>query len=81
MAKAGVHATNYGASARTLARALGVTVHVAQAFQRKWFAAHPGIRDWQRKIEEQVQLTRTVSNKFGLSFALWDVLNTYSQKP
>lgn len=65
MAKAGVHATNYGSSARTMARHLGITVSVAEAFQRKWFAAHPGIKDWHRRIESQLQTTRTVSNKFG----------------
>lgn len=65
MAKAGVHATNYGSSARTMARHLGITVAMAEAFQRKWFAAHPNIRQWQRRIENQLQTTRTVSNKFG----------------
>lgn len=65
MAKAGVHATNYGSSARTMARALGITVAMAEAFQRKWFAAHPGIKDWHRRIESQLMSTRTVTNKFG----------------
>lgn len=65
MAKAGVHLTNYGGNARTLARTLGVTVAVAEAFQRKWFSAHPNIPKWHRHIEQLVQTTRTVSNKFG----------------
>lgn len=65
LAKAGVHLTNYAGKARTLARTLGITVHLAEAFQRKWFSAHPGIRDWQRRIERQLQTTRTVSNRFG----------------
>lgn len=65
LAKAGVHATNYGASARTLARALGITVQMAEAFQRRWFGAHPNIRKWQRRIESQLQSTRTIRNAFG----------------
>lgn len=65
LAKAGVHLTNYGGKSRTLARTLGTTVHLADAFQRRWFSAHPGIPEWQRRIEHQLQATRTVSNKFG----------------
>jgi len=65
LAKAGVHLTNYYGQARTLARTLGITVHLAEAFQRKWFSAHPGIRDWQHRIEDQLQTTRTISNAFG----------------
>jgi DNA polymerase-1 len=65
LAKAGVHATNYGASPRTLAIALGITTREAEDFIRKWFAAHPGIADWHRRVEDSVFTTRTVSNKFG----------------
>jgi hypothetical protein len=65
LAKAGVHATNYGSSARTLARALGINVAMAEAFQRKWFGAHPNIRKWQQRIEHQLQTTKTITNKFG----------------
>lgn len=65
MAKAGVHATNYGAKPRTLARSLGITVAVATAFQRKWFSAHPKIKDWQDRVELSLQTTRSVSNAFG----------------
>lgn len=65
LAKAGVHATNYGASARTLARALGITVKEAEYFQSRWFAAHPGIQDWHDRVLDSIQTTRSVSNKFG----------------
>lgn len=67
MAKAGVHAANYGASARTLARALGITVHVAEAFLRKWFGAHPNIKDWHSRIAASLASTRSVTNAFGFS--------------
>jgi DNA polymerase-1 len=65
LAKAGVHATNYGSSANTLARALGITVHEAERFQRVWFSAHPGIRDWHDEVENSLATTRQVTNKFG----------------
>ena len=64
-AKQGVHATNYGAKPPTLARHLGITVHEAQKFQDRWFAAHPAIKDWQNRIEASLSATRTVRNKFG----------------
>lgn len=64
-AKMGVHATNYGASARTLAIALGITIKEAEDFQKAWFGAHPGIWKWRTQVEESLQTTRMVRNKFG----------------
>jgi DNA polymerase-1 len=64
-AKKGVHLTNYLGTPRTLAAAIGCTVHVAENFQRRWFDIHPGISDWHRRIESSLQKTRSVSNKFG----------------
>lgn len=65
LAKGGVHATNYGAKAPTLAKALGVTVREAEHFQRTWFSAHPGIRQWHTRIEMDLAQRRMVTNKFG----------------
>lgn len=65
LAKGGVHAVNYGAKARTLAAALGITVHEAERFMRLWFGAHPNIKEWQQRIDMQLATSRTVSNKFG----------------
>ena len=42
--KQAVHATNYGGSARAIANVLGWTVREAEAFQRRWFSIHPGIK-------------------------------------
>lgn len=65
LAKAGVHATNYGASARTLARALGLTIREAEAFISNWFRAHPGIKDWHERVASDLQTKREVRNAFG----------------
>ena len=64
-AKGGVHATNYGARPPTLARALQITVPEAEVFQQRWFALHPGVENWQKRIWEQLQINRTVTNIFG----------------
>ncbi len=70
--KQAVHASNYGASARTLAITLGWTVADADNFQSRWFNLHPGIRDWQRRIDSQLQTSRTVWNKFGFRRIYFD---------
>jgi DNA polymerase-1 len=64
-AKAGVHATNYGAMPRTLAITLGITIKEAEAFQKAWFKAHPGIWEWRVRVEDSLQTTRMVRNRFG----------------
>lgn len=65
LAKAGVHATNYGSGARTLASTLGITVHEAERFQRRWFEAHPGIKEWHQRVLYSLQTKRMVTNAFG----------------
>ena len=72
LAKTGVHATNYGSSARNLAIALGITVREAEYFQQRWFSAHPRIREWHRAIENSINRTRSVSNKFGFRRIFFD---------
>jgi len=64
-AKAGVHLTNYGGKARTCAGARGITIHEAERFQKTWFAAHPGIKEWHRSVEYSLATERCVRNKFG----------------
>lgn len=60
-----VHATNYGASARTVAITLGWKIAEAEAGQRKWFNLHPGIQSWQRRVDFDIQTKRRVTNRFG----------------
>jgi len=71
-AKAGCHLTNYGGKARTLSIALGITIHEAELFQRRWFEIHPGIADWHRRVEDSLNRTRSVKNKFGYSRFYFD---------
>lgn len=65
LAKSFIHGTNYGGSARTMAIAAQCTVHQAELLQARWFAAHPGIKDWHRRTEAQLNTSRMVVNKFG----------------
>jgi DNA polymerase-1 len=67
-AKAGVHATNYGVGDRTLAMALGITVHEASLFRKNWFSAKPGIKKWHDRTTEQVTKRGFIENKFGARF-------------
>jgi DNA polymerase I-like protein with 3'-5' exonuclease and polymerase domains/uracil-DNA glycosylase len=64
-AKNGVHATDYGAYSRTLARTLGITVHAADQFRTRWFAVHPGIKKWHERTQLQLSTNRTITNRFG----------------
>jgi DNA polymerase-1 len=65
LAKAGVHATNYGVSAHTLSRSLGITKAAAEKFIDRWLQAHPKIKQWQDHITLQLQATGMVKNIYG----------------
>ncbi len=64
-AKAGVHAVNYGVGARTLAKALGITVHEAEVFIQRWFEAHPKIHAWHSRIYNEMVTRKYIENAFG----------------
>jgi DNA polymerase-1 len=67
-----VHGTNYGGGPKTMAANSNCTIHEAERFQDRWFSEHPGIRQWHRRVEMQLQTTRTVSNKFGYQRYFFD---------
>lgn len=67
-----VHLTNYGGSARTAAIKVGCTIHEADMAQRRWFAAHPGIKDWHTRVEAALKKNRTVTNAFGYRMVFMD---------
>jgi len=64
-AKAGCHAVNYFCQAKTLALALGSSIPEAQRFIDRWLGAHPGIKQWHERTEEQLTKRRYVENAFG----------------
>jgi DNA polymerase I-like protein with 3'-5' exonuclease and polymerase domains len=64
-AKIGVHAVDYGCKSRTLAGHLNCRQHEADAFINGWFRAHPKIKAWHERIENQLYRTRSVSNAWG----------------
>lgn len=63
--KRGVHASNYGATPPSLAKSLNIPVKEASEFQRRWFEIHPKLRDWQRRVDSELQQSRSVRNPFG----------------
>lgn len=67
-----VHLTDYAGSARTAAIALGQTVHETDMAQRRWFAAHPGIKKWHERVEASLVAGRTVTNRFGYRMVFFD---------
>lgn len=72
LAKAWVHGTNYGGSAATMARAAGISTAQSELMQKRWFAAHPGIKDWHRRTEHMLQTKRMVTNRFGYRRVYFD---------
>jgi DNA polymerase-1 len=70
--KRGVHATNYGTSAKTIAATLGWTIHEAETFIRRWFAIHPKIRKWQERVQQELEKTKSVTNAFGFRRTYYD---------
>jgi len=74
-AKQGVHAVNYGVSARTLSTYIGGTTQQAQQFINSWLGTHPKIPIWQSRIKFDLETTRTIRNKFGFRRFFFDRLN------
>jgi DNA polymerase-1 len=74
LAKAYVHATNYGAHAGTIASLINITKVQAQQHIDKWFFAHPAIAEWHRSTNRKLQTTRTINNIFGYRCIWFDRL-------
>lgn len=78
--KRSIHATNYGSSARTLAITLGWKVNQAKEFQHRWFQLHPAIGRWHKRVERDLQATRSVSNQFGYRIQYFDRIESLFTK-
>jgi DNA polymerase-1 len=72
LAKRMVHAINYGAFPRKLAKALGISEKLAEWIYAVWFKHHPGVRAWHNKVQHQLNTTRRVSNPFGFERYYFD---------
>lgn len=70
--KRGVHGTNYLSGVRNLAHTLGWKIAEVEQFQSAWFTLNPGIQHWHRRVERDIQHSRRVGNKFGLSITYFD---------
>ena len=70
--KGAVHGTNYAAGVRTLSKDLGWSEANVRNFQSKWFGLHPAIREWHRRVERDLHLKRSVSNRFGNRIIYFD---------
>lgn len=71
-AKAWVHGTNYGGSARTMAIAAGCSTAQSQLMQDRWFYRHPGIKRWHERTLHSLMTTRMVKNAFGFRRVYFD---------
>lgn len=65
MAKHGIHAVHFGATAYTLAKKLDMTMHQATSFRSRWFRLHPAIKKWHERVEAELMASRTITNAFG----------------
>jgi DNA polymerase I len=75
--KQAVHATNYGGSARALAKVLGWTMREAEGFQRRWFSLHPRIKtNFHGRIESDLAQRRMVTNRFGYRRVYFDRIDS-----
>jgi len=80
MAKHGVHATDFGAHPRTMAKKLDMTMHQATSFQARWFTLHPAIKEWHRRVEMELMQNRTITNAFGYRRIWFDRVETILPK-
>lgn len=73
--KVGVHATNYGASPRSIAISQKWTTVAAREFQQRWFNLHPGVREWHKRTDFLLKKGRRITNKFGYHKIYFDRLD------
>jgi DNA polymerase I-like protein with 3'-5' exonuclease and polymerase domains len=69
-----VHGTNYLSTARNLHLnpAVGWPLSDCERRQRRWFDLHPGIRDWHKRVEYEVNHRHSIRNRFGYRIVYFD---------
>lgn len=75
-AKVWVHGTNYSGQPRTMAAHTGRSIAECERAQRIWFSAHPGIERWHARVRDEVQARRSITNKFGYRWHIFDRLDS-----
>lgn len=65
MAKRFIHLTDNGGTPRAAAIVCSISVSAAESWQRRWFQEHPGTKEWQNRVSEQLIKTRILTNPFG----------------
>ena len=66
------HATNYLGKPKTVAANTGKSVHEIDRAQKRWFGAHPGIKEWHERVIVQVNKRRFIQNRFGYRWYIFD---------
>lgn len=69
--------TNYGGKPMTMTRnpLIAWPLNESEAFQRKWFGLHPGILEWHKRKQHELQTSRTAHNAFGYRIIYFDRLD------
>lgn len=72
--KRSVHLTNYLGTPRGMSLNPNIRwpLHECEAFQRRWFSLHPGVREWHKRIERSIYTSRAVFNRFGYRIIYFD---------
>lgn len=65
MSKRGGHASNYYATAATVAKHLKIPISVAKLFQDAYFAAFPGISHWHTRVEFELKTRASLTTPLG----------------
>lgn len=81
------HATSYSAGPQVLANRLGISLKEAKALMEMYHRANPHLRMWYQAIQQELKLTRTLTNLLGRKHRFldrWDdplFRSAYSYKP
>jgi DNA polymerase family A len=67
-----IHGIHFGCTPRTTAVQRGWLVSEAERFHNRWFSLHPGIRRFHDRVRNDLESTRTVTNKFGFRCVFFD---------
>lgn len=75
LSKRGGHASNYGATAATVARHLKIEQKMSMDFQNSYFSVFKGIRSWQHEVAETIQRYGRITTPYGFTRIFFDRKN------